>query len=142
VLDRRLRLPADSILVQSARQTPTWLVTGAGHEEGQLAAYRGAGVEVIVLPDTAGPKEILAALGGRGLTRLLIEGGAQVAAAFLAADAIDRIVWMRAPGILGGDALAAIGELGLDRLAAMRRFDLRAAQIIQGECLETYDRLS
>lgn len=142
VLDRRLRLPTDSILVQTAPQTPTWLLTGAGHAEPQLAAYRAAGVEVIELPDPAGPQEILAALGGRGLTRLLIEGGAQVAAAFLAADAIDRIVWMRAPGILGGDALAAIGELGLDRLAAMRRFDLRAAQIIQGECLETYDRLA
>jgi diaminohydroxyphosphoribosylaminopyrimidine deaminase/5-amino-6-(5-phosphoribosylamino)uracil reductase len=142
VLDRRLRLPPDSILVQTARETPTWLVTSIGHVEPQLAAYRTAGVEVIELPDQAGPQEILVALGDRGLTRLLIEGGAQVAAAFLAADAVDRIVWMRSPGILGGDALAAIGELGLDRLAAMRRFDLRAAQIIQGECLETYDRLA
>jgi len=142
VLDRRLRLKPDSVLVRTARAVPVWLLTATDHPAARLQPYLDAGVEVITVPGTGDPVAILAALGGRGLTRVLIEGGAQLAAAFLAADAVDRLVWMRAPGILGGDGLAAIADLGLDKLTAMRRFDLRAAQMIDGDSLETYRRLA
>ncbi|MET1025593.1 MAG: bifunctional diaminohydroxyphosphoribosylaminopyrimidine deaminase/5-amino-6-(5-phosphoribosylamino)uracil reductase RibD [Dongiaceae bacterium] len=142
VLDRRLRLKPESVLVRTARKTPVWLLTTGGHAAARLQPYLDAGVEVIAVPGPGDPAAILSALGARGLTRLLVEGGAQLAAAFLAVDAVDRLVWMRAPGILGGDALAAIADLGLDKLTAMRRFDLRAAQIIDGESLETYRRLA
>jgi diaminohydroxyphosphoribosylaminopyrimidine deaminase/5-amino-6-(5-phosphoribosylamino)uracil reductase len=142
VLDRRLRLPMDSNLARTAREVPTWLVTQQGHPAAQLQPYLDAGIEVIELTGQGDPAEVLSALGDRGITRLLIEGGAETAAAFLAADQVDRLAWMRAPGILGGDALAAIAALGLDRLSAMRRFELQSAQIVDGECLETYRRLS
>src|SRR5581483_10336670 len=39
----------------------------------------------------------LQALGARGLTRLLVEGGGTLAAALLAAGLVDRLVWLRAP---------------------------------------------
>ncbi len=142
VLDRRLRLPLTGDLVTTARRVPTWLLTQPGHPAATLQPYRDAGVEVIETAGEGDPGAVLSALGARGITRLLIEGGAQTAAAFLAADQVDRLAWMRAPGILGGDALAAIGDLGLDRLSAMRRFELQSAQTIEGECLETYRRLS
>lgn len=141
VLDRRLRLPLDSDLVMTAPQIPVWLITSDQQSESQLAPYRQAGVEVLPLSATD-PRSILSALGQRGLTRLLIEGGAQVAAAFLQAKAVDRLIWMRASGILGGDALAAIADLGIDRLAAMQRFQLWSAQRLGADYLETYRYLS
>ena len=47
---------------------------------------------------------------------LYVEGGAQTAASFLAADLVDRLEIYRAP-ILIGDGLRALGQLGLTELA-------------------------
>src|SRR5207248_10358594 len=52
-------------------------------------------------------------LGARGLTSLLVEGGGTVAAEALRAGVVDRLVLFVAPAILGGDAVAAVGPLGL-----------------------------
>jgi len=62
------------------------------------------GVETIELPATDGqlaPAAILAALAGRGLRRILIEGGAVTVSRFLAAGCLDRMHVMVAPVILG-----------------------------------------
>lgn len=48
---------------------------------------------------------------------LMVEGGAQTAAAFLRADLVDRLLFYRAP-ILVGSGLAAIGDIGLESLDA------------------------
>lgn len=54
-----------------------------------------------------------------GVDQLLVEGGAQTAAAFLAADLVDRLLWYRAPfAIDAGEDVAA--RLGLDRLDPAR----------------------
>jgi diaminohydroxyphosphoribosylaminopyrimidine deaminase/5-amino-6-(5-phosphoribosylamino)uracil reductase len=141
VLDRRLRLSLESDLVRTARDVPLWLITNAGHPDDRLKPYRDAGIDVMDLADSS-PAGMLAALGERGLTRVLIEGGAQIAAAFLKARQVDRLVWMRASGILGGDALAAIADLGLDQLSAMPQFERSSAQPVGGDYLETYRLLS
>lgn len=51
-----------------------------------------------------------------GVQYLYVEGGAQTAAAFLAAGLVDRLELYRAPLVAGGthDALAAMGLTGLD----------------------------
>jgi len=61
---------------------------------------------------------VVRALGERGLTSLLVEGGGTVAAAALRAHVVDRLVLFLAPMLLGGDAVAAIGALGIRRVAA------------------------
>jgi diaminohydroxyphosphoribosylaminopyrimidine deaminase/5-amino-6-(5-phosphoribosylamino)uracil reductase len=141
VLDRRLRLPLTSKLIQTAKQVPVWLLTSDQQSDARLAPYRQAGVEVLPLA-ASDPVSVLSALGTRGLTRVLVEGGAQIAATFLQAKMVDRLIWMRASGILGGDALAAIADLGLDHLDAMQRFQLSSAQRLGGDYLETYRYLS
>ena len=64
----------------------------------------------------------LHALGAAGLTRLLVEGGGQLAAALLRADLVDRIAWFHAPAIMGGDGWPAVQAFGIEQLAAMPRF--------------------
>lgn len=69
------------------------------------------GVESIVLPRRNGaipPADILAALAARGMTRLLIEGGAATISAFIAARCVDRLHVLVAPMIIGS------GKTGLD----------------------------
>jgi diaminohydroxyphosphoribosylaminopyrimidine deaminase / 5-amino-6-(5-phosphoribosylamino)uracil reductase len=51
-------------------------------------------------------------LAGRGITRLLVEGGAKLATSFFRAGLVDRLAWFRAGKVLGGDALPAFGPLG------------------------------
>ena len=71
---------------------------------------------------------------------LLIEGGAQTAAAFLAADLVDRLMLYRAP-ILIGEGKAAIGDIGLADLAqAHGRWALSDARMLGSDRLEVYER--
>jgi diaminohydroxyphosphoribosylaminopyrimidine deaminase/5-amino-6-(5-phosphoribosylamino)uracil reductase len=96
VFDRTARLPLTSALVQTARQYPVTVITapGAGGAE-PLAA---AGVDIL---EAATPAKALAELGRRGITSLMIEGGANFAGGLLAAGLIDRIALFVAPVVLG-----------------------------------------
>ena len=127
VMDGQLRLPLDGKLVQTAPNRRTILVTRFGHPQSHLDPYRSHDVEVLaVAPDPDGRPEIgvaLTAIGEIGVTRLLVEGGAKLAAALLKAGRIDRLHWFRAPGIIGGDGLASVAEIGLDDVSRMARFE-------------------
>lgn len=72
---------------------------------------------------------------------LYVEGGAQTAAAFLAADRVDRLMIYRAPIVIGA-GLAAVGAIGLDRLDdAHGRWRPIAQQRLGSDTLDIYDRL-
>ncbi|MDR6114338.1 diaminohydroxyphosphoribosylaminopyrimidine deaminase/5-amino-6-(5-phosphoribosylamino)uracil reductase [Sphingomonas sp. SORGH_AS789] len=72
--------------------------------------------------------------------RLMVEGGAQTASAFLAADLVDRLVLYRAP-ILIGEGRAAIGAIGLARLAdAHGRWRMADSRMLGSDRLEVYER--
>ena len=60
---------------------------------------------------------IMAALGQRGFTSVLVEGGGSVSAEVLRAGVVDRAVLFVAPAFLGGDAVPAIATLGIGRAA-------------------------
>ncbi|MFD1743955.1 bifunctional diaminohydroxyphosphoribosylaminopyrimidine deaminase/5-amino-6-(5-phosphoribosylamino)uracil reductase RibD [Rhizobium helianthi] len=96
ILDRKLRLPLDSKLVRTARQVPV-MVVGDRFAEG-AEALKAAGVEIVDLPDLA---SLLSELARRGLSSLLVEGGAEVAKAFLGAGLVDRIVLFEGPDAIG-----------------------------------------
>ena len=71
---------------------------------------------------------------------LLVEGGAGAAAAFLAADLVDRVLIYRAPIIVGG-GLAGIGDIGLTALAdAHGRWRLTERRTLGSDTLEVYAR--
>lgn len=72
---------------------------------------------------------------------LLVEGGSQVATAFLAADLVDRLMIYRAP-LLIGDGVSAFGYIGLDRIAdAHRRWDRVSGERLGVDRLEVYERV-
>lgn len=128
VMDGRLRVPATARLFASAATgPPTWLVTAAGHPESALAPYRQPGTTVIpVAADAAGRPRVadaLAALAGRGINDVLVEGGAYLLAALLQAGTVDWLAWFAAPTVMGGDGLPAVGPLGLTRPGEGPMFD-------------------
>jgi diaminohydroxyphosphoribosylaminopyrimidine deaminase/5-amino-6-(5-phosphoribosylamino)uracil reductase len=71
---------------------------------------------------------------------LLVEGGAETAAAFLAVDLVDRLLIYRAP-ILLGEGKSAVAGIGLDTLAdAHGRWTLMETRQLGSDTLQVYER--
>jgi diaminohydroxyphosphoribosylaminopyrimidine deaminase / 5-amino-6-(5-phosphoribosylamino)uracil reductase len=120
VLDAKLRLPLDTALVQTARQTPLWVVGGIEAPLAAEEALRAKGAEVFSVADTDGRLDrsaVLRLLAEQGTTRLMVEGGPILAAAFIAADLVDEAVLFHSPRIIGSGGIAALedGEAALTR---------------------------
>ncbi|NIA67038.1 bifunctional diaminohydroxyphosphoribosylaminopyrimidine deaminase/5-amino-6-(5-phosphoribosylamino)uracil reductase RibD [Pelagibius litoralis] len=142
VVDGRLRLPLTHDLVARAVQVPTLLVTHDGNPSERLTAYAEAGVEVLMVgKDEFGHcslPEALAGLAGRGVNRLLVEGGGHLAAALLRSGLVDRLVWYRAPLIIGGDGVPALASFGVDRLDEAPRFRQSSRQRLGRDVLDLF----
>ncbi|HXM00137.1 MAG TPA: bifunctional diaminohydroxyphosphoribosylaminopyrimidine deaminase/5-amino-6-(5-phosphoribosylamino)uracil reductase RibD [Rhizomicrobium sp.] len=106
VLDTHLRLPETGKLARTARQQPTILFTTSDGGDG----LRNSGVEVLkVIPDAQGRPDVgavLSELARRGVTRLLVEGGATIVSAFR--DFADRLEIFTAPLTLGNAGRGAL----------------------------------
>lgn len=144
VLDGRLRITANHQVAASAYATPTWLVTTKFADDTQAARLIRLGVTVIRAPTNKDDQIDLSwtvqELARRGLTRILIEGGGTIAAAFMAADFVDGIAWFRAPGLIGGDGLPAIEGFGIDSLGKVPKFEIVETTACGSDQLEIYRR--
>jgi diaminohydroxyphosphoribosylaminopyrimidine deaminase/5-amino-6-(5-phosphoribosylamino)uracil reductase len=64
---------------------------------------------------------VLQVLAGRGITRLMIEAGPIVSAAFVKADLVDEAVVFRSPTAIGPDGIDALEGLPLDMVTDSTR---------------------
>jgi len=144
VVDGHLVLPLTGKLVASAKQRPLWVLTRSGNAPERLAALADCGVEVIEVPPAADGRIDLAAamreLGNRGLTRLLVEAGGHLAAALVRANLVDRLAWFRAPLLLGGDGLASVLSIGIDRMEEAPRWRRLSVTCLGPDILEILER--
>lgn len=125
VLDPRLRTTAEMSVVRTARTTPTLIVAFADADPHTRAALAAAGVGFVACeadPETGriALPELLEDLAARGMSSVLVEGGAETAAAFLEDDLVDRLVLLRGEVVIGEDGLSS----PIDIAAARRRFRL------------------
>lgn len=136
VADGRLRMPLTARMLASARQAPVWILTRAGHAAARLSALRETGAEVIELAGAPlDPAAMLRALAERGLTRVMLEGGAGLAGSLMRAGLIDRLAWFHAPLVIGGDGRAGLEAMGIGPLAAAPRFEILAAESLGADRL-------
>jgi diaminohydroxyphosphoribosylaminopyrimidine deaminase/5-amino-6-(5-phosphoribosylamino)uracil reductase len=143
VLDSRLRLPLDSQLINTLAFGPVLVVGCGGADTKAKKALEGKGVRVVLLPRAGrgvSVPDLLAFLGKEGLDSLFVEGGGQVAASFIEADAVDRIEWFRAPLILGEDGRAAIAGADAVNLKDVRRWRREQVRELDSDLWETYVR--
>ncbi len=145
VADSHLRLPLTCRLVATAASVPTWVLAGARIDPHRAAALESAGVAVVRVGDSPAGVDLrqgLSALAERGVTRLLVEGGAQLAAALLRDDLVDRLAWFHAPSVMGGDGWPAAQAFGVERLAQMQRFERVSSRAVGADLLSEYVRAS
>ncbi|HZE52606.1 MAG TPA: bifunctional diaminohydroxyphosphoribosylaminopyrimidine deaminase/5-amino-6-(5-phosphoribosylamino)uracil reductase RibD [Bradyrhizobium sp.] len=146
VLDRALRISGTSRLVQSARATPLWLMTSSLAEARAAMKLGAAGAQVIRVATTATPppgldlSAALQALAERGITRLLVEGGARVASSFVTAGLVDEFWLLRGPGAVGADGVAALDGIPLTSITQSPGFRVRASESLDRDTLTVYER--
>jgi diaminohydroxyphosphoribosylaminopyrimidine deaminase/5-amino-6-(5-phosphoribosylamino)uracil reductase len=143
VLDSALRLPLESRLVTTARETPFWVVAGEAAPKERAEALQRRGAEVLSVGSSAGRLDLAAvlhALAERGITRLMVEAGPILAAAFLAADLVDEAVLLRAPVSIGADGIDALEGRPLEALTRSERLVLTGSEMVGADTMEHYQR--
>jgi diaminohydroxyphosphoribosylaminopyrimidine deaminase/5-amino-6-(5-phosphoribosylamino)uracil reductase len=109
VLDAQATLPLESNLVRTARDVPVLVAVGPEAPTTRTTALEAAGCEVwrgVAVDRRSRTAALLAELGRRRLTTLLVEGGSTVLAGMFAADQVDEAWVFVAPRILGGSKVA------------------------------------
>lgn len=141
VLDRLLLLPPGSKLARTAQKVPVIAVVSTDttmRDEAWLtrrAALHAAGVETLEAPSLL---DLLQSLASRGMSSLMVEGGARVAENFLADGLVDRIWLFEGPDEIGeagvaspvtpshrpdGFVLVSSEAIGEDRLEILERIE-------------------
>jgi diaminohydroxyphosphoribosylaminopyrimidine deaminase/5-amino-6-(5-phosphoribosylamino)uracil reductase len=146
VLDRSLRIPGASRLVHSARETQLWVMTSSLSEAPAAMKRGAAGAQVIRVATTATPPgldlmAVLRALADKGITRLMVEGGARVASSFVAAGLVDEVWLLRGPDAIGAEGVAALDALPLSAITQSPAFRVRDSETLQNDTLTIYERI-
>jgi len=113
ILDPRLRIPETARVLTNKAAAGTLLAT-AVRGGAKSARLRARGVQIVTVPAVAGGvslRRLLTWLGRRGVSSVLVEGGAAVAASALKAKLVDRMVLFYAPKLIGGDGRGMIDGL-------------------------------
>ncbi len=148
VATRLLDLPQDGRLARSAHEAPVWLLHGSAAPQSARAQWQARGTELIDCGPESGisealdPQAMLWALGDRGLTRVLCEGGGALAASLMRAGLVDELVIFSAGKVIGAEGLAGLGELGLEALAEAPQFRLCALEKVGQDVLHRWLRVS
>ncbi len=145
VLDRALRIPGASKLVHSARTTPLWLIAAETAEAAAATKLTAAGAEILRLnvePDAPSFDLglVLPLLAARGISRLMVEGGAQVAASLLKQNLVDEIWLLRGPAPIGDDGVPALHDLPLTAITDAPAFRLHTSTTLGPDTLTIYER--
>jgi diaminohydroxyphosphoribosylaminopyrimidine deaminase / 5-amino-6-(5-phosphoribosylamino)uracil reductase len=143
VLDSALRLPATSRLAQTAHEVPVWVICGPHAAPAGEKTLRERGVAVLRAKAAKGRLDLAAVLellAGRGVTRLMVEGGPTLAAALVAADLIDEAVLFQSPKLVGADGVDALDGLPLTALTQSPRLMSVRSEAIGGDMCEVFVR--
>jgi diaminohydroxyphosphoribosylaminopyrimidine deaminase / 5-amino-6-(5-phosphoribosylamino)uracil reductase len=135
VLDSHLRIPPQAALVRTANGTPTWILSTSRGEIGE---------KVDVIACAADPDgrvslaDALERLAARGINRLMVEGGAEVARSFHESGSLDEIALFQAPMTIGAEGVDAVAGISIAELT--RGLTLLARDTLGSDALSVYGR--
>lgn len=143
IVDSHLRTPLTSTLARTAREAPVWFLTRDGTDPARVEAFTALGATVLRVASGAMGIDMadgMRALAKAGLTRVLVEGGGQVAASLARDGLIDRIAWFHAPAVMGGDGWPGVRSFGIETLAMMPRFIRQRVTPLGSDMLTEFKR--
>jgi diaminohydroxyphosphoribosylaminopyrimidine deaminase / 5-amino-6-(5-phosphoribosylamino)uracil reductase len=136
VLDRTARLPTNSRLAQTARETPVWLAVSDHAPAERVAALEALGCIPLCFPGEGRIPipALLEELAHRDVTNLLVEGGGQVVGSFLDAGSVDAVEVFLAPILEGGcHPFSPARGRGIATMAEAIRLDWQETQVVDGD---------
>ncbi len=143
IADGRLRVPLTARVIRDASTVATWVVTRNDADPARCRALESCGVTLIpVAPGAEGSVDMtdaLRALAGRGVMRLMVEGGAHVAGALLRAGLVDQLAWFRGAVVIGGDGTPVLTALGIDRPDQAPRWRHVTHRLFGDDVLDIYE---
>jgi len=83
---------------------------------------------------------VLSGLAGRGITRVMVEAGPILSAAFVTADLVDEVALFSSPKALGPNALDALEGLPLTALTEAQGLRLVGSQVVGEDRLDMFER--
>lgn len=129
VADSDLGLSPDSRIVTTTPISRPWIVCGNPVDDTRKTTLEQAGAKVIKVARSSDgridARSMLQALALRGITRLLVEGGAILATTLVKEDLVDRVAWFQAPVMIGDDGVAALTDLGVCKMSDARAWQVR-----------------
>jgi diaminohydroxyphosphoribosylaminopyrimidine deaminase / 5-amino-6-(5-phosphoribosylamino)uracil reductase len=131
LLDNRLRIGSESAIASTARMVSTIVFTNSTDEE-SIRTLEDTGIEIC--RSEFGGRDltrVLAELRSRDIQSVLVEGGAEIAGAFLDAGLVDKVTFIYAPLVIGGiEAPNAIGGSGVQDLSmALKLTDVSVREL-------------
>ncbi len=143
VADSRGRTPASAKLFSTLEMGPVAVATLETMDLDRWPSTHG--LQFWMLPAGEGSAsvslpELLNSAQRAGVGSMMIEGGGQLAAAFVRAGLVDRIEWFRAPVLLGGDGKPCLGPLELGALDGAPQFVRTAVREVGPDLWESYAR--
>jgi len=132
IIDQYLKIPLEAVVLGNQEKAKTIVATTAKADPQKAAGLRQMGIELMTAEaDRNGRvdlQKVLAELGRRGMTSVMIEGGAALITEVLQSRMADRLVVIIAPKIIGR-GIDAVGNLDIDRVDDAYRLAYR--KIIQ-----------
>jgi len=104
ILDSQLRTPITARVIQDTQKVPTWIFITPAVSEEKRRAFMEKGVLLMPVADPMTVEKVLQELGERGITSLLVEGGAEINGSFLQARAIQKVVSYLSLKLIGGSS--------------------------------------
>ncbi len=102
ILDTHLRIPIESQVITN-RDAPTIIVTGQAIDVGKKEKIENQGINIVSLSTSRIIlDELLPILYKKGISSILVEGGAKIWSSFLSAGYFQEIIFYMAPLLIGG----------------------------------------
>ncbi len=142
IIDPSLKTAPDSKLMASVRDQNVWLLHGeqASPERRKMLADKGARLLPLGMDGQGAfaAQDILRALAEAGITRLFVEGGGVTIGHLLKARMVDRLLWFRAPKLIGGDGVPAFAALDVTAIEDALELTLEQQSRIGEDLLEIW----
>lgn len=138
VLDTKLSIDMNSKLVQSARDEPLWIMHDT-NEPDQIAALELKGVKTFRCK-TRDLYQLLQLISENGVTRLLVEGGAETHSSFLREGLFDQLAVFTGDKLFGS-GFSAFNDFGNENIDDSLQFQCLESIYLKNNRLDIYERV-
>ena len=135
ILDTNLRTPRQAKCLSSGKS----IIFHNSESDNTDLLESGA---VLHRVDTRDLCAVLTYLAEQGITRLLVEGGAQVMTSFLKAGLYDRLLHFRAPKLIGAEGRNAVTSLDIQAMQSIYNLKCTEKRVLDEDTLEVFEPCS